>query len=130
MSKKKGLPTGQTIKRLMHYVLAEHPWRFALVVACILISAVASVGSSLFIQRLIDDYIAPLLLESAPVFTPLLKALAMMVCLYLAGIIATFVYNRTMAIISQSALKNIRDDMFAHMETLPIGYLTPIPMAT
>lgn len=122
MNNRKKLPTGQTIKRLMHYVLGQHPWRFAVVIACILLSAVASVASSLFIQSLIDDYIAPLLVQESPIFTPLLKALAMMACLYMAGVIATFIYNRTMAIISQSALKNIRDDMFAHMETLPIGY--------
>ena len=122
MNKKQGLPPGQTIKRLMRYVLGQHPWRFIVVVACILISAAASVASSLFIQTLIDDYITPLLLVEAPVFAPLLKVLSMMACLYLAGILAVFIYNRTMAIISQSALKNIRDDMFAHMETLPIGY--------
>lgn len=122
MNKNQGLPAGQTIKRLMHYVLGQHPWRFGLVVLCILISAIASVNSTLFIQRLIDDYITPMLLSSAPDFAPLFQALSFMVCLYLTGVVAIYVYNRIMAIIAQSALKAIRDDMFAHMETLPIKY--------
>ena len=122
MNKTQTPSTGKTVKRLMGYVLGDKPWRFVVVILCILLSAVASVGSSLFIQRLIDDYIAPLLLRSAPVFTPLLKALALMACLYLAGVLATLIYNRVMAVISQSALKTIRDEMFSHMETLPIGY--------
>ncbi|SBW08310.1 ABC-type multidrug transport system, ATPase and permease components [uncultured Eubacteriales bacterium] len=122
MNKNQGLPAGQTIKRLMHYVLGQHPWRFGLVVLCILVSAIASVNSTLFIQRLIDDYITPMLLTSAPDFAPLFQALSFMVCLYLTGVVAIYIYNRVMAIIAQSALKSIRDDMFAHMETLPIKY--------
>ena len=83
----------------MGYVLGDKPWRFAVVILCIP-SRRWPVGSSLFIQRLIDDYIAPLLIQSAPVFTPLLKALALMACLYLAGVLATLIYNRVMAVIS------------------------------
>lgn len=122
MNNRKTLPPGATVKRLMHYVVAGHPWRFVVVVVCILISAIASVSASLFIQSLIDDYITPLLLEEVAVFTPLLYALIGMGCLYLAGIVAVFLYNRMMAAIAQNALKRIRDDMFLHMETLPVPY--------
>ncbi len=122
MNRRQGLPVGQTIRRLMGYVLGRHPWRFGLVILCILISAIASVNATLFIQRLIDDYIAPMLRSSAPDFAPLLHALGLMVCIYLSGVMAIYIYNRVMAVIAQGTLKEIRDDMFAHMETLPIKY--------
>ncbi len=109
------------LKRLMDYIL-RYRAQVVLVLFCILLSAAASVASSLFIQRLIDDYIAPLLLESAPVFTGLLKALGMMACLYLCGVVSSLIYTRTMAVIAQRTLKDIRDDMFAHMQTLPVKY--------
>ncbi|MDR2655607.1 MAG: ABC transporter ATP-binding protein/permease [Oscillospiraceae bacterium] len=88
----------------------------------IALSTLANVSGSFFIQSLVDDYIAPLLASERPVFTGLLKALAVMGGVYLAGVICTFLYNRTMVGISQGVLKKIRDDMFAHMQSLPIKY--------
>ena len=87
-----------------------------------MLSAIANVMSSLFIQRLIDDYISPLLLEANPVFDALFRAIVQMACIYVIGVVASFIYNRTMAVISQGILKKIRDDMFAHMQKLPIKY--------
>ncbi len=110
-----------TAKRILSYMKGYIP-HAVLVVVCVLISTAAGVGSSLFLGTLIDDYIAPLLLEAEPVFTGLLRALSMMACLYLAGVVSTLVYNRTMATIAQGTLKTIRDDMFSHMQTLPIRY--------
>ena len=110
-----------TAKRLFKYV-DKYRWQMVLVVVCILIGSAASVASSLFLQSLIDDYIEPLLLEAEPVFTGLFKALCMMACIYLAGLISTFVYNRVMVTVAQGTQKNIRDDMFSHMQTLPIKY--------
>ena len=110
-----------TIGRLLSY-LGEYKVRLCFVVVCILLSAVASVASSLFLQSLIDDYITPMLLESAPVFTPLLAAIGKIGCVFLAGVLATFFYSRTMAVVSQGTLKLIRDEMFEHMQTLPIKY--------
>ncbi len=110
-----------TIKRLLSY-LGEYKLRLSIVVLCILISAGAGVASSLFIQNLIDDYILPMLLEASPVFTPLLQAIGKIGCVFLAGILATFFFTRTMAIVSQGTLKLIRDEMFEHMQTLPIRY--------
>ena len=114
------VPSG-TIKRLLKYL---KPYRFHLVVVviCILISAAASVASSLFIQVLIDDFIAPLLLENDPVFTGLLQAVGVMACIYIAGIVGTLIYNRMMAVIAQGTLRNIRDAMFRRMQSLPIRY--------
>lgn len=110
-----------TLKRLLGY-LSVYKTRVILVVLCILLSAIANVMSSLFIQRLIDDYISPLLLEANPVFDALFRAIVQMACIYVIGILASLIYNRTMAVISQGILKKIRDDMFAHMQTLPIKY--------
>ena len=111
----------KTLKRLLSYMKA-HRFQLILVFVCIAVSASASVMSSLFLQQLIDDYIAPLLLESAPVFTGLLFALGQMAVIYLIGAFASLLYNRIMAVVSQGTLKSIRDDMFAHMQTLPIKY--------
>lgn len=111
----------KTLKRLLSYMKA-YRFQLILVFFCIAVSAFASVMSSLFLQQLIDDYIAPLLLESAPVFTGLLFALGQMAVIYLIGAFASLFYNRIMAVVSQGTLKSIRDDMFAHMQTLPIKY--------
>ena len=111
----------KTLKRLLSYMKA-YRFKLILVFVCIAVSAFASVMSSLFLQQLIDDYIAPLLLESAPVFTGLLFALGQMAVIYLIGAFASLLYNRIMAVVSQGTLKSIRDDMFAHMQTLPIKY--------
>ena len=123
MNKKPSRPqvNPNTLKRLLGY-LSVYKTRVIVVVICILLSAIANVMSSLFIQRLIDDYISPLLLEANPVFDALFRAIVQMACIYVIGILASLIYNRTMAVISQGILKKIRDDMFAHMQTLPIKY--------
>lgn len=111
-----------TIKRLMSYAALKYKVQFIIVLICIVASALVSVASSLFIQTLIDDYIVPLLLDNAPVFTGLLRAIITMGAIYLTGILATLFYSRIMAAISQGVLKAIRDEMFEHMQTLPIQY--------
>ena len=110
-----------TVSRLLHY-LNRYKLPFAMVLICILLSAIAGVAGSMFLQVLIDDYIEPLLLESVPVFSGLLKAVLTMAGIYLIGALATLIYNRVMVTIAQGILKTIRDDMFAHMQTLPIRY--------
>ncbi len=111
----------KTLKRLLGY-FKNYKGRLIVVLICILMSAIAGVASSVFIKTLIDDYISPLLLESNPVFTELAKAIMMMIVIFILGIISTFAYNRIMVSISQGILKSIRDEMFAHMQTLPIRY--------
>lgn len=111
----------KTIKRLLRYFKA-YRGKFIFVLVCIIVSAVASVASSVFIQILIDNYISPLLLDSNPVFTGLFHAILVMIAIFLVGIISTFIYSRCMVSISQGILKKIRDSMFSHMQTLPIKY--------
>ena len=112
---------GQTIRRLMSYV-GRYRLRLMLVVLCIILSAVASVLSSTFIGVLIDDYISPLLLQADPVFTGLARALGVMVCVYVVGMVSGYFYNRLMVTVAQGVLKDVRDEMFAHMQTLTIRY--------
>ncbi len=109
----------KTIARLFSYMKA-YRGRLLLVVVCILISAVAGAAGSLFLQVLIDDHIAALLVSPDPVFTGLLRALAGMAVIYLAGVAATLLYNRLMVTVAQGTLKAIRDDMFERMQRLPI----------
>ncbi len=118
---KKGAFRKDTAKRLLGYV-AKYKLELIVVVVCILVSAAASTGSSMFLGTLIDKYITPLVGSSSPDYMPLLKALLLMALLYLCGIVSSLIYNRTMAKISQSTLKTIRDEMFEHMQTLPIKY--------
>ncbi len=110
-----------TIKRLLGYV-ARYKARLALVLVCIIGNAVASVMSSSFIRTLIDDHISPLLLSQSNDFSALAFALARMACIYGVGILCGYLYNRVMVTVSQGVLKTVRDEMFAHMQTLPIRY--------
>lgn len=112
----------KTMKRLLDYVFREYKLRFCIVMVLVIISSLTSVASSLFIESLIDDYITPMLAEQNPVFLPLLKALTVMACIYVVGIISIYFYNRIMSTISQGTLKTIRDEMFEKMQKLPIKY--------
>ncbi|MBR2290530.1 MAG: ABC transporter ATP-binding protein [Clostridia bacterium] len=112
-----------TLKRLFkNYIFKYYKFRFFLVMVLVVVSALAGVASSLFIENLIDDYITPLLKTDNPVFTPLLKALAVMACIYLVGVVASYVYQRMMSKIAQGTLKVIRDEMFEKMQKLPIEF--------
>lgn len=112
----------KTLGRLLYYIRDGYAVQFGVVLVCILISAVVNVAGSMFLRVLIDDYIAPLLLEAAPVFTGLIHAILLMGLIYLTGIVSTFLYNWLMVAISQGILKKVRDEMFGRMQTLPIRY--------
>ena len=117
------IPTPQgAAGRLFRMIVQGNALRLVFVLIAIVISAAASVGASVFLESLIDDYIKPLLLMENPVFDKLLHALMGMACLYAAGLIATYLYNRIMVTVSQRTLKSIRDKMFSHMQSLPIRY--------
>lgn len=109
------------LKKLFAY-MGEYKVAFVGVVCCILLSAIASAASALFIQILIDDYITPLLASDAPVFTELCKAMCVVAGVYAVGVCATLMYNRVMVTIAQGTLKKIRDDMFSKMQRLPVRY--------
>ncbi|EET60926.1 ABC transporter, ATP-binding protein [Marvinbryantia formatexigens DSM 14469] len=110
------------LKRLLGYIGRDYKFQMILVLVCILISSVTGVIASLFLQTLIDDYITPLLSSASPDYGPLLQTLLKMAAIYLAGVLATLIYSRTMVTIAQGVQKRIRDEMFAHMQTLPIRY--------
>ncbi|MGG7190675.1 ABC transporter ATP-binding protein [Clostridium paraputrificum] len=118
MSKK---ADSKTLKRLLSYI-SQYRIQFIFVLVSILLSAVASVVSTLFLKTLIDDYITPLLLEAVPDFSGLARLILIMAGIYLIGVIATLFYNRVMVVIAQGVLKEIRDEMFEKMQKLPIRY--------
>ena len=120
MRNKKQFKPG-TIKRLLAYMTAYKIQLF-FVVVCILISAAASASTSLFMQVLIDQHIVPLLGQASPDLTRLIQMIIIMVAVYGAGVLATWLFNRIMVVVEQGTLKRIRDDMFNHMQTLPIKY--------
>ncbi len=113
---------GMTVKRLLSYVFKGYGFNFLLVLLCIIISAVAGVNGSMFLRALVDDYITPMLKSGSSDFTPLFHALVTLALIYLSGIIATYLYNVLMVGVAQGVLKKIRDEMFNHMQTLPIRY--------
>ena len=116
-----GQNSKKTIKRLSA-MFKPYKWHMAAVFLGIIISALAGIKGSMFTKTLIDDYIEPLIGQPDPVFTGLLRAIATMACIYLAGMLSTFIYSRIMVTVSQGIQKNIRDDLFDHMQTLPIKY--------
>ncbi|MBP5683659.1 MAG: ABC transporter ATP-binding protein [Bacilli bacterium] len=110
-----------TIKRLLSY-LGNYKKRLILVFICILISSVTGVLGALFLKSLVDDYISPMLINNSTDYTPLLKALIMISGIYIFGVIANYIYNISMSKVSQGILRDVRDEMFSKMETLPISY--------
>ena len=113
---------GKTLKRLLGYIWKYYKIEFVIVLIAIVISSLAGVAGNLFIKNLIDDYITPFLTSADPTFAPLLRALLVMAVIYYAGTVATYLYARLMINVTQGTLKQIRDEMFTHMEKLPIKY--------
>ena len=120
---RKAKNVGKTLKRILSYVGKEYKFHIIVVFICIIIGSLAGVAGSLFIQRLIDDYITPMLLSTgAPDYTPLIGAISIMAVIYLAGVLANWSYNFIMVSVSQGVMKKIRDELFTHMQKLPIKY--------
>ncbi|MDR0840434.1 MAG: ABC transporter ATP-binding protein/permease [Christensenellaceae bacterium] len=115
-------PDTKALRRLLSYIVGGYKVQFALVILCILVSSLTGVAGSMFLRTVIDSYIKPLLLDANPVFTGLLHAIFTMACVYAVGLAASYAFTRIMVVISQGVLKTIRDDMFVHMQTLPIRY--------
>ena len=114
--------TLNTAKRLLKYVMETYKMRFVLVFVCILISSMATISVSLSLKFLLDDFIIPLIGQTDPNFSELYQALGILGCIFIVGVISTFIYTRMMVYIGQGVLKKVRDDMFEHMQTLPIRY--------
>ncbi|MCF0115814.1 MAG: ABC transporter ATP-binding protein, partial [Erysipelotrichaceae bacterium] len=115
---KKGMFT-----RLLKYVLKFYKKELAIVVVCLLVASLSGVSMSVFMQRLIDECITPgLELGWDAVLPKVISVLGLLACIYALGVTCSFIQTRTMCYVSQGSLKHLRDDMFEHMETLPIKY--------
>ena len=117
----------KTLARLFAY-MKQYRLTLITVVICILLSAVAQVASSKSLEYLIDDYIRPMLSQVSPDFAPLIRFLCVMACIYVVGMVSSFLYNFLMIRVSQGTQKTIRDSLFAHMQTLPIRYFDTHPV--
>lgn len=116
---KSTLATG---KRLLGYVMSGYKFRFIAVFFCIIVSSIASISVSLSLKFLLDDFIIPLIGQQNPDYTEFYGALAILGTIFLCGVIATFIQARLMVTIGQGVLKKVRDEMFEHMQKLPIRY--------
>ena len=117
----------QTISRLLSY-LGTYKKTLVVVIICIILNAIAQAASSSSLGTLVDNYIAPMLSQADPDYGPLLRFLGMMACIYLVGMLASFLYNFLMVRVGQGTQKVIRDEMFTHMQTLPIRYFDTHPV--
>lgn len=110
------------MKRVLGYLLRDYKFSFFIVVICILGSALATLRGTLFMQSLIDDYIVPLTQAQTPDFSKLAAALVAVALTYGIGILCAYGYNRIMVNVSQGTMRNLRVELFQHMESLPIRY--------
>lgn len=106
----------------MSYVFRNYKYHCAAVLILIFLGVIANVQGTMFMKNLIDDYITPFLLTDQPNFAPLAKAIGRVACFYAVGIISTYLYNRIMVNVTQGTLRDMRDDLFEHMQKLPIKY--------
>lgn len=110
------------LKRLVKFVISKNKIGCVIVVISIILTSIISVASSLFMKTLIDSYIEPLLISEVKDFAPLFNILIIMAFVYLLAIVLTFIYNKILLYISLGSIKEFRDTLFKHMETLPIAY--------
>ena len=113
---------GKVFMRLMKFVLKNYGIHYFLIFVFIIVGVLASVRGTLFLQTLIDDYITPMLGQTNPDFSGLLQAIMKMAVIYLVGIVTNYLQARVMAVVTQGTLRNMRNEMFTHMEKLPIKY--------
>lgn len=118
---------GRLLKRIMAEVFRHYLPHCILVLICIVVSALANVQASLFLQTLIDDYIIPMTQQQDPSFAPLAGALMRVGCIYVVGILAAWLNARIMVNVTQGTLRNLRVQLFTHMESLPIRYFDTHP---
>ncbi|MGN0332709.1 MAG: ABC transporter ATP-binding protein [Lachnospiraceae bacterium] len=113
---------GKIFKRLMSYVFRNYGGQCILVVILIFVGVLANVQGTMFMKNLIDDYITPFLLTDQPDFSPLAHAIGRVAVFYAIGVVSVYAYNRIMVNVTQGTLRNLRDELFEHMEKLPIKY--------
>ena len=112
----------KVLNRVLRYMLHYYALPFTLVIVCILITAVATVTGATFPQKLVDDYIVPMLNSGSTDFSGLAASLFQLVAILAVGVVTAFCYNRIMVSVSQGTMRRLRDDLFHRMESLPISY--------
>lgn len=123
--KEKKQPKGKRIKvlgRLLKLVLTTSPWMLVVSIITIILAAASAVIGSLFIERLIDTYVTPLLHEKVPNYGPLLNAILVMFGIYAIGFLSNYLFSMLMGILAQKVQFRVRNETFTHMESLPIAY--------
>lgn len=110
------------ISRVIRYMLHFYKFQFLLVILCIIITAIATVVGATFPQRLVDDYILPMMASGSTDFSALASDLIRLACVMAIGVVSAFAYNRIMVNVSQGTMRNLRNDLFHKMESLPIKY--------
>ena len=113
---------GKMLGRLMGYIFKNYRIHIIVVVIGIVVSVLANVQGTMFMKTLIDQYIMPMLQSETPDFHPLAMAILRVACFYAIGVACTYTYNRLMIYVSQGTLRNLRNEMFERMETLPVKY--------
>lgn len=113
---------GKLFARLMGFIFKKYLPACIIVVTCIFVSVLANVQGTMFTKNLIDDYIVPLLKTGSPDYGPLLAAMGKVAVFYGIGVISTFAYSKIMIYVSQGTIKNLRVELFSHMQDLPIRY--------
>ena len=119
---KKSLGKGSTVWRLFGLIFKNYKFRFVIVLVCIVVTALTTLASSLFTRTLIDDYINPMLSQSVPDFSPLAVALFKLGAVLLVGVVASYSYNLIMIFVGQGTMLKLRENLFSHMEDLPLSY--------
>lgn len=117
----------KVLKRLLKIIFKRYKVHMIFVFICLIVSVFSNIQGTLFIQKLIDDYITPMLSQPTPDFTPLLLAIARVACFYLLGAAATYVQSKIMVYVTQGTMKDLRSEIFAHMQSLPIKYFDTHP---
>ena len=115
------------LKRLLKFVFARYGFQYIIVLLCILLSVLCNLQGTKFTQTFIDDYITPMLHTATPDYGPLLGAMARVAVFYGLGVLCTFVYNKILVYIAQGTIKDMRDELFSHMQDLPIRYFDSHP---
>ena len=129
MNQKKTVKASPTavLNRVLGYMLHNYKYRFILVILCIVLSAIATVVGATFPQKLVDNYITPMMQSGSRDFSGLAHDLIQLICVMVVGVVAAFAYNRIMVGISQGTMRHLRDDLFRKMEALPIKYFDTHP---
>lgn len=113
---------GRLLARLMRFIFKKYALQLTIVIICIFVSVLANVQGTMFIQTLIDDYILPMVKQPVADYGPLLSAIAKVACFYGIGVISTFAYQKIMIYVTQGTIRAMRDELFAHMQELPVSY--------